>query len=157
MSEYIFKLPDLGEGLVEAEIAEWMVKVGDMVQEEDPIGSVLTDKAAVELSAPVSGRVLSLAGDLGDIVAVGSALITFETSGEQAAPAAKTAEAAEVSPVVVKQTTPEAAPAPIMVCTSSINKMALSRFLSSAKRPLNRFSKSPRYLVPASSDPRSNE
>ncbi len=116
MSEYIFKLPDLGEGLVEAEIAEWMVKVGDMVQEEDPIGSVLTDKAAVELSAPVSGRVLSLAGDMGDMVAVGSALITFETSDEQAAteavPAAKTVEAAEASPAVAKQTTQEAAPAP---------------------------------------------
>jgi 2-oxoisovalerate dehydrogenase E2 component (dihydrolipoyl transacylase) len=116
MSEYIFKLPDLGEGLVEAEIAEWMVKVGDMVQEEDPIGSVLTDKAAVELSAPVSGRVLSLAGDLGDMVAVGSALITFETSGEQAvteaAPAEKTAEPAEARPAVVKQTMQETAPAP---------------------------------------------
>jgi len=115
MSEYIFKLPDLGEGLVEAEIAEWMVKVGDMVQEEDPIGSVLTDKAAVELSAPVSGRVLSLAGDLGDMVAVGSALITFATSDEQAvteaAPVVQTEEAAEASPVVAKQTTQEAAPA----------------------------------------------
>jgi 2-oxoisovalerate dehydrogenase E2 component (dihydrolipoyl transacylase) len=115
MSEYIFKLPDLGEGLVEAEIAEWMVKVGDMVQEEDPIGSVLTDKAAVELSAPVSGRVLSLAGELGDMVAVGSALITFETSGEQAvteaAPAAQAGEAAEASSGVEKQTTQEAAPA----------------------------------------------
>ena len=65
MSQYIFKLPDLGEGLVEAEIAEWMVKVGDLVQEEDPIGAMLTDKAAVELSAPVSGRVISLAGELG--------------------------------------------------------------------------------------------
>lgn len=83
MSEYIFKLPDLGEGLVEAEIAEWMVKVGDLVQEEDPIGAMLTDKAAVELSAPVTGRVVSLAGELGDMVAVGAPLIIFETEGEQ--------------------------------------------------------------------------
>ena len=79
MSEYIFKLPDLGEGLVEAEIAEWMVAVGDFVQEEEPIGAMLTDKAAVELSAPVSGRVVSLAGELGDMVAVGAALMIFET------------------------------------------------------------------------------
>ncbi len=85
MSEYIFKLPDLGEGLVEAEIAEWMVKVGDIVQEEDPIGAMLTDKAAVELSAPVTGRVISLAGELGDMVAVGAPLIVFETSEEQKA------------------------------------------------------------------------
>jgi 2-oxoisovalerate dehydrogenase E2 component (dihydrolipoyl transacylase) len=82
MSQYIFKLPDLGEGLVEAEIAEWMVKVGDIVEEEDPIGAMLTDKAAVELSAPVSGRVISLAGELGDMIAVGAPLIVFETQGE---------------------------------------------------------------------------
>ncbi len=85
MSEYIFKLPDLGEGLVEAEIAEWMVKVGDVVEEEDPIGAMLTDKAAVELTAPVSGRVSSLAGEIGDMVAVGAPLIVFETQGEQEA------------------------------------------------------------------------
>ncbi len=83
MSEYIFKLPDLGEGTVEAEIAEWMVKVGDLVHEEDPIGAMLTDKAAVELSAPVTGRVVSLAGELGDTIAVGAPLIVFETKGGQ--------------------------------------------------------------------------
>ncbi len=85
MSQYVFKLPDLGEGLVEAEIAEWMVKVGDFVEEEDPIGAMLTDKAAVELSAPVSGRVVSLAGEIGDMVAVGAPLIVFETQGESQA------------------------------------------------------------------------
>jgi 2-oxoisovalerate dehydrogenase E2 component (dihydrolipoyl transacylase) len=83
MSEYIFNLPDLGEGLVEAEIAEWMVKVGDLVQEEDPIGAMLTDKAAVELAAPVTGRVTHLAGEVGDTLAVGSPMIIFETDGEQ--------------------------------------------------------------------------
>lgn len=85
MSEYVFKLPDLGEGTVESEIAEWMVKVGDEVQEEDPICSMLTDKAAIELSAPVSGRVKSLAGNLGDVIPVGSPLITFETEGADVA------------------------------------------------------------------------
>ena len=85
MSEYIFKLPDLGEGTVEAEIAEWMVQVGALVKEEDPICSMLTDKAAVELSSPVSGRVVSLAGEVGDSVPVGSPLITFAI--EAAAPA----------------------------------------------------------------------
>jgi 2-oxoisovalerate dehydrogenase E2 component (dihydrolipoyl transacylase) len=80
MSEFIFKLPDLGEGTVESEIAEWMVKVGDTVKEEDPICSMLTDKAAVELSAPVNGVVKSLAGEIGDVIAVGASLIVFETS-----------------------------------------------------------------------------
>jgi 2-oxoisovalerate dehydrogenase E2 component (dihydrolipoyl transacylase) len=81
MSEFTFKLPDLGEGTVEAEIAEWMVKVGDDVSEEAPICAMLTDKAAVELTAPVSGKVISVAGEEGDMVTVGSALIVFETSG----------------------------------------------------------------------------
>jgi len=91
MSEYIFKLPDLGEGTVEAEIAEWMVKVGDSVHEEDTICAMLTDKAAVELTAPVSGRVTSLAGDVGDTVAVGTMLIIFDT--DKAAPATTSEEA----------------------------------------------------------------
>jgi len=82
MSEFTFKLPDLGEGTVEAEIAEWMVKVGDQVQEEDPICAMLTDKAAVELTAPVGGTIISLAGEAGDVVAVGAPLIVFATAGE---------------------------------------------------------------------------
>jgi 2-oxoisovalerate dehydrogenase E2 component (dihydrolipoyl transacylase) len=84
MSEYVFKLPDLGEGTVEAEIAEWMVKVGDVVKEEDPICAMLTDKAAVELTAPVSGKVVSVAGAEGDTVAVGTPLIVFETDAAAA-------------------------------------------------------------------------
>ncbi|MEJ8566702.1 dihydrolipoamide acetyltransferase family protein [Elongatibacter sediminis] len=79
MSEYVFKLPDLGEGTVESEIAEWMVQVGETVEEEDPICSMLTDKAAVELSAPVTGTVVRVAGEVGDIIPVGAPLIVFET------------------------------------------------------------------------------
>jgi len=81
MSEYVFKLPDLGEGTVESEIAEWNVKVGDMVAEEAIIGTMMTDKAAVELNSPVSGKVVSLAGEPGDMVAVGAPLVVFETDG----------------------------------------------------------------------------
>jgi len=91
MSEFTFKLPDLGEGTVEAEIAEWMVKVGDVVAEEDPICAMLTEKAAVELTAPVGGTVVSLAGEEGDTVTVGAPLIVFET--DAAAAAAAKAEA----------------------------------------------------------------
>jgi len=98
MSEYVFKLPDLGEGMVESEIGEWFVKVGDSIAEEDPICTMMTDKAAVELSAPVAGKVLKIAGEPGDMVAVGAALITLETAGAGAseepvaiAPAANTA------------------------------------------------------------------
>lgn len=79
MSEYIFKLPDLGEGTVESEIGEWHVSVGDDVAEEDIVATMMTDKAAVEISSPVSGKVKSLPGEPGDVVAVGSPLIIFET------------------------------------------------------------------------------
>jgi 2-oxoisovalerate dehydrogenase E2 component (dihydrolipoyl transacylase) len=84
MSEHIFKLPDLGEGTVESEIGEWFIKVGEFVEEESVVGTMLTDKAAVELASPVSGKVVKLAGEPGDIVAVGAALVVFETVGETA-------------------------------------------------------------------------
>jgi 2-oxoisovalerate dehydrogenase E2 component (dihydrolipoyl transacylase) len=86
MSEYVFKLPDLGEGTVESEIAEWDVKVGDLVAEEDIVGTMMTDKAAVEIASPVSGKVISLAGEPGDVIAVGAPLIVFETNSAAAAP-----------------------------------------------------------------------
>jgi len=89
MSEYVFKLPDLGEGTVESEIGEWFIKVGDQVSEEDLVGTMMTDKAAIELSSPVSGKVIKLAGEPGDIVAVGAALVVFETNGS-GAPLAET-------------------------------------------------------------------
>ena len=95
MSEFVFKLPDLGEGTVEAEIAEWMVKVGDSVAEEDPICAMLTDKAAVELTAPVSGKVTAVAGEEGDTVSVGAPLIVFETSGAVPVDTAEKADEAE--------------------------------------------------------------
>ena len=82
MSEYIFKLPDLGEGMVESEIGEWFIKVGDLVQEEDTVGTVMTDKAAVEVSSPVTGVVTKLAGEPGDIIAVGAPLVVFDTEGK---------------------------------------------------------------------------
>jgi len=84
MSEYVFKLPDLGEGTVESEIGEWNIKVGDDVAEEAVVGTMMTDKAAVELQSPVSGKVVSLAGEPGDMVAVGAPLVVFETDGNAA-------------------------------------------------------------------------
>jgi 2-oxoisovalerate dehydrogenase E2 component (dihydrolipoyl transacylase) len=81
MSEYVFKLPDLGEGTVESEVGEWFIKVGDLVNEEDVVATMMTDKAAVELSSPVTGKVVKLAGEPGDIVAVGGALVVFDVEG----------------------------------------------------------------------------
>ena len=103
MSEYIFKMPDLGEGMVESEIGEWFINVGDQVTEEDIVSTMMTDKAAVELSSPVSGKVIKLAGEPGDIVAVGAALVVFETDAAVAvastAPTEEPPPAAEPTPV----------------------------------------------------------
>ena len=103
MSEYIFKLPDLGEGTVESEIGEWFINVGDLVNEEDIVGTMMTDKAAVELNSPVTGRVVKLAGEPGDIVAVGSALVVFETDGDASAEAPPVEEAPADADTVVAQ------------------------------------------------------
>jgi 2-oxoisovalerate dehydrogenase E2 component (dihydrolipoyl transacylase) len=93
MSQYIFKMPDLGEGTVDAEIVAWHTKPGDSVSEDQLIVEVMTDKAAVEVPAPVSGRVVSISGAPGDKVAVGSPLIVFETGDAATAPAAQDAAA----------------------------------------------------------------
>ncbi len=80
MNHYSFKLPDLGEGIVESEISEWHVQLGDTVEEDQHIADVLTDKAIVEVTAPVSGTVLALACAAGEVLAVGQELIRFETN-----------------------------------------------------------------------------
>ena len=86
MSNYVFKLPDLGEGTVEAEIVNWRVKPGDTVAEDDVIVEVMTEKAAVEVPAPVAGRVLRTTGTPGDMVPVGAELIVIETAATGAEP-----------------------------------------------------------------------
>ena len=99
MSRFVFKMPDLGEGTVEAEVVEWKVKVGDLVDEDQVIAEVMTDKAAVEVPSPVTGRIVSLTGQPGDMIAVGAELIVFDTSGEAAtAPAAEAPAAPAPAP-----------------------------------------------------------
>jgi 2-oxoisovalerate dehydrogenase E2 component (dihydrolipoyl transacylase) len=104
MGRYVFKMPDLGEGTVEAEIVAWHVKVGDLVKEDQLMAEVMTDKAAVEVPAPVTGRVLSVNGQPGEMVKVGSELIVFETdagaaTAEPSAKAAASAASASAAPV----------------------------------------------------------
>jgi 2-oxoisovalerate dehydrogenase E2 component (dihydrolipoyl transacylase) len=109
MSEYIFKLPDLGEGTVESEIGEWNVKIGDLVSEDTVVGTMMTDKAAVELNSPVSGKVKSLAGEPGDMIAVGAPLVIFETDAtapvEESAPVAEPAPEKELKKVATQTST----------------------------------------------------
>jgi len=79
LTEYRFKMPDIGEGVVEAEITAWHVAIGDAVDEDQPIADAMTDKATIELTAPVTGIVTELGCDAGDILAVGADLVIFET------------------------------------------------------------------------------
>ena len=82
MASYIFKLPDLGEGVVEGEIIAWHVQPGDTVNEDQPLVDVMTDKATVTIPSVVTGRVTEVQGNVGELVAVGSNLIQFDVDGE---------------------------------------------------------------------------
>ncbi|MCI4589328.1 2-oxo acid dehydrogenase subunit E2 [Sphingobium sp. BYY-5] len=93
MALFTFKLPDIGEGISEAEIVGWHVKVGDRVEEDQPIADMMTDKATVEMESPVAGIVVRLAGEPGDQVAIGAMLVEIEVEGEAvAAPSPSEAE-----------------------------------------------------------------
>jgi 2-oxoisovalerate dehydrogenase E2 component (dihydrolipoyl transacylase) len=132
MARFTFRLPDIGEGIAEAEIVAWHVKVGDRIEEDQQVADMMTDKATVEMESPVSGVVVELAGEVGDQVAIGASLMVVETdeavAEEAAAEAAPVAEAIEEQveaetpgvPEVVEETAPPApvaapAPAPVPV------------------------------------------
>jgi len=124
MSQYVFKLPDLGEGTVESEIAEWFIAVGDQVNEEDIVGTMMTDKAAVELSSPVSGKVLKLAGEPGDMIAVGAPLVVFETD-------AAAVESAAAEPAAAQPGEVAAAAAPAAARESGTPAVLRTRVMTS--------------------------
>ena len=112
MGNFVFKLPDIGEGVVEGEVVQWHVSVGDSVSEDDPIVDVMTDKATVTIPSPVSGVIGSLSGDVGDMIAVGSSLMEIDSGGEVSSSAAEdTEERASVSDADLPKA-PEPAPAP---------------------------------------------
>src|SRR5437660_8762305 len=85
MARYEFKLPDIGEGIAEAEIVAWHVKPGDTVEEDQQLADLMTDKATVEMESPVAGTVIEVAGEVGDKLAIGSVLAVIETEGAEAA------------------------------------------------------------------------
>ncbi|ACI57645.1 catalytic domain of components of various dehydrogenase complexes (plasmid) [Rhizobium leguminosarum bv. trifolii WSM2304] len=93
MGEFIIKMPDVGEGVAEAELVEWHVKAGDPVREDMVIAAVMTDKATVEIPSPVNGTVIWLAGEVGDRIAVKAPLVRIETAGD----------AGEAQPVQISQ------------------------------------------------------
>ena len=112
MGNFVFKLPDIGEGVVEGEVVQWHVSVGDSVSEDDPIVDVMTDKATVTIPSPVSGVISSLSGDVGDMIAVGSSLMEIDSEGEAGASAAEVTEEQEPVSDPDPPKAPEPAPAP---------------------------------------------
>ena len=112
MGNFVFKLPDIGEGVVEGEVVQWHVSVGDSVSEDDPIVDVMTDKATVTIPSPVSGVISSLSGDVGDMIAVGSSLMEIDSEGEGGGPAAEDTEVQEPVSEPDPPNAPEPSPAP---------------------------------------------
>lgn len=82
MGKFVFKLPDIGEGIAEAEIVAWHVAVGDRIEEDQPLADMMTDKATVEMESPVAGIVTAVAGEAGDVIAIGSMLVEIQTESE---------------------------------------------------------------------------
>ena len=109
MAKFSFRLHDIGEGVAEAEIVVWHVKIGDRIEEEAPMVDVMTDKATVELTSPVSGVVLAANGEVGQLVAVGSTLVEIEVD-QESVPAEPPPRAPEVAPRPMPARSPENAP-----------------------------------------------
>ncbi|MBP0578861.1 2-oxo acid dehydrogenase subunit E2 [Labrys sp. LIt4] len=93
MSNFVFKLPDVGEGVAQAEIVAWHAEIGQEIQEDDPLVDVMTDKATVEITSPVSGRILSRHAEVGVMASIGSELVVIETGGKAETPIAGPAPA----------------------------------------------------------------
>ncbi|PSQ16163.1 branched-chain alpha-keto acid dehydrogenase subunit E2 [Halobacteriales archaeon QS_8_69_73] len=104
-----FELPDVGEGLTEAEIVSWLVEPGDAVSEDQPVAEVETDKAVVEVPAPVNGSVRELLADPGEMVPVGDVIITFDTDEQSSSRGRPSADDIDGEPVQDEQTDAEVA------------------------------------------------
>ncbi|MCX8281669.1 dihydrolipoamide acetyltransferase family protein [Phyllobacterium sp. 0TCS1.6C] len=99
MGEYVIKLPDVGEGVAEAELVEWNVKIGDLIREDMVLAAVMTDKATVEIPSPVDGEIIWLGGEIGDVIAIGSPLVRLKVEGEgHAVPALERETVAKPAP-----------------------------------------------------------
>ncbi|WP_130929706.1 dihydrolipoamide acetyltransferase family protein [Pseudomonas sp. Sample_20] len=123
MGTHVIKMPDIGEGIAEVELSQWHVKVGDLVVEDQVLADVMTDKAMVDIPSPVHGKVIALGGQPGEVMAVGSVLISIEVEGagnlkESAAPAAvkEAPVAPKVEAAVESKPAAAAAPRPATVC-----------------------------------------
>ncbi|MEO5972689.1 MAG: dihydrolipoamide acetyltransferase family protein [Sphingomicrobium sp.] len=119
MANYEFRLPDIGEGIAEAEIVAWHVKLGDMVAEDQQLADMMTDKATVEMESPVAGKVVKLAGEVGDQIPIGSVLVVIETESEAAAAAPESKQEQPLADGAVKATEAQEAKIPTSTTAES--------------------------------------
>lgn len=132
MGTHVIKMPDIGEGIAEVELSAWHVKVGDMVVEDQVLADVMTDKAMVDIPSPVHGKVIALGGEPGEVMAVGSILISIEVEG--AGNAKDAPVAAPVKAAAVVEATPaavESKPAPVVAAQAPVARDADERPLAS--------------------------
>ena len=124
MARYEFKLPDIGEGIAEAEIVAWHVKVGDTIKEDQQIADMMTDKATVEMESPVAGKVLELAGEVGDQIPIGSVLAVIETEGADRAaePVADSMDERPLADGAVEATPAQARELPVVAADEKVEK-----------------------------------
>lgn len=131
MGTHVIKMPDIGEGIAEVELSVWHVKVGDMVVEDQVLADVMTDKAMVDIPSPVHGKVIALGGEPGEVMAVGSILISIEVEGAgNAKDAPVVAEPVKAAPVV------EARPAPVVEARPATQPAAAPVARETNERPL---------------------
>lgn len=137
MPKFTFNLPDIGEGIAEAEIVAWHVKVGDQITEDQPLADMMTDKATVEMESPVSGVVTKVAGEAGDVIAIGSMLVEIEAASDVSDVSHKTAEseAAPVPQATVEDELPQAPEAEVMQKAASEPVAAAPIVITDAKAP----------------------
>lgn len=110
---FVFELPEVGEGVVEAEVVQWNVKVGDVVKVDQPLCEITTDKAQLEISSPRAGRIVALHGEPGDIIKVNAPLVTIDESAAGEAPAAEAAPAPAAEAPAPAAPPRAAAPTPV--------------------------------------------
>ncbi len=133
MSDYKLRMPDVGEGVVEAEIVEWHVKLGDMVEEDQDLLDVMTDKATVEIPSPVSGKVTAINGEAGDVIAVGTEILVIAVDGEVDDAADTPPAASEPAPAPEKAAEPEKAESAAAAATAQAPSPAAPAPTSSVK------------------------
>jgi 2-oxoisovalerate dehydrogenase E2 component (dihydrolipoyl transacylase) len=133
MSRFEFRLPDIGEGIAEAEIVAWHVKVGDEILEDQQLADMMTDKATVEMESPVAGKVIELAGEVGDQVPIGSVLAVIETTGADRSeePVADSKDERPLGDGAVEATPEQAEAIPVTAGDAAADRLAPKPFVPS--------------------------